>query len=119
TRGAADNLLSVYLKPRHSASIPYTVQYNETAFAFVNRLARRYGEWCYYDGLELVIGSKKQEEIKLFYGYNLQRFDFILQTSPIHQKYAAYGYLSNELLKGATKNSDTSIDGPSSVALNT
>ncbi|WP_282917797.1 type VI secretion system Vgr family protein [Porphyromonas macacae] len=46
--------------------LPYAVQYDETAFSFLDRLSRDYGEWFYYDGYELVFGNPgKQEELML------------------------------------------------------
>lgn len=44
------------INPEFTEVIPYCVQYNETNFQFLNRLARRYGEWMYYDGQQLVFG---------------------------------------------------------------
>ncbi|SUB88670.1 Uncharacterized protein conserved in bacteria [Porphyromonas macacae] len=46
--------------------LPYAVQYDETAFSFLDRLSRDYGEWFYYNGYELVFGNPgKQEELML------------------------------------------------------
>ena len=42
---------------RFTEEIPYCVQYNETNFQFLQRLARRYGEWLYNDGSQLVFGK--------------------------------------------------------------
>lgn len=38
-------------------SIPYTVQYNESAYNFLKRLAVRYGEFLYYEDRQLVFGD--------------------------------------------------------------
>ena len=37
--------------------IAYCVQYNETNFQFLQRLAQRYGEWFYNDGNQFVFGQ--------------------------------------------------------------
>lgn len=42
--------LQASVNPRFEAPIPYTVQYNETNYEFLQRLARRYGEWFFNDG---------------------------------------------------------------------
>lgn len=47
---------------RFTDLIPYCVQYNETNYGFLQRLARRYGEWLYNDGTQLVFGLLVQEE---------------------------------------------------------
>lgn len=53
---------------RFTDTIPYCVQYNETNFQFLQRLARRYGEWFYNDGTQLVFGNlKKQDSVRLSY----------------------------------------------------
>lgn len=53
---------------RFTDSIPYCVQYNESNYQFLQRLARRYGEWLYNDGKKLVFGKLLVgESIKLSY----------------------------------------------------
>ena len=48
--------------------IPYCVQYNETNYQFLQRLAKRYGEWMYNDGTKFVFGNLPEgESIKLVY----------------------------------------------------
>ena len=47
---------------RFTDDIAYCVQYNETNYQFLQRLARRYGEWFYNDGEQFVFGNLKQEE---------------------------------------------------------
>lgn len=53
---------------RFSEIIPYCVQYNETNYQFLQRLARRYGEWLYNDGEQIIFGNlPKGECVKLSY----------------------------------------------------
>ena len=53
---------------RFTDSIPYCVQYNETNYQFLQRLARRYGEWLYNDGERIVFGNLPEgESVKLAY----------------------------------------------------
>ena len=110
--GAAPaNLLTVINKPRFREKLTYSVQYNESDFAFLNRMARRFGEWCYYDGLELVFGDKTQPTLELLYGYNLSHFDFSMKTGPVARKFTTHGYKVDEVLQGATKASDSNLNG--------
>ncbi|RZL07144.1 MAG: hypothetical protein EOO62_17575, partial [Hymenobacter sp.] len=51
-----ENLLTRQLRPRHAAPLPYVVQYQESNFAFLSRLATEYAEWFYYDGTSLQLG---------------------------------------------------------------
>ena len=50
------NLLANQLKPTTSAPLRYVVQYGESDFTFLHRLAAQYGEWLYYDGTTLCLG---------------------------------------------------------------
>ena len=62
------NHLDTEVDSRFTEVIPYCVQYNETNFQFLQRLARRYGEWFYNDGTRLVFGNlKKQDSVRLAY----------------------------------------------------
>ncbi len=60
--------LNATVDARFTDSIPYCVQYNETNFQFLQRLARRYGEWLYNDGTTMVFGNmQKKDEVRLSY----------------------------------------------------
>ena len=50
------------VNPRYQDIIPYTVQYNENNYQFISRLAKRYGEWFYNDGKQLVFGNMPESE---------------------------------------------------------
>ena len=60
--------LETTIDARFTDTIPYCVQYNETNYQFIQRLARRYGEWLYHDGKQLVFGNLvKQDSVQLDY----------------------------------------------------
>ena len=60
--------LETEIDSRYTESIPYCVQYNETNFQFLCRLARRYGEWLYNTGEKLVFGNIPQgDSVRLAY----------------------------------------------------
>jgi uncharacterized protein involved in type VI secretion and phage assembly len=83
---------------RNTSSIPYTVQYKESNFNFINRLANRYGEWLYYDGLEFFFGKLGSgETINLDFGENeLKYFDLSVEALPIKTELKAYDYKKDE-----------------------
>jgi Rhs element Vgr protein len=54
--------LSSTVNARFTDNIAYCVQYNETNYQFLQRLAQRYGEWLYNDGERLVFGNLKEGE---------------------------------------------------------
>ena len=43
------NTVNKTINPSYTAKIPYVVQYNETDYEFLVRLAKRYGEFFYFD----------------------------------------------------------------------
>lgn len=54
--------LAFSLQPQHQRPIAYVVQYRESNFTFLSRLAAEYGEWFFYDGLKLNLGLPNQGE---------------------------------------------------------
>ncbi len=83
----------VAIAPQYKETIKYCVQYRESHFAFMNRLAARYGEWFFYDGLTFSFGELKESEtIKLNYEYDLKSFSISLKTLPVNFKLRAYDY---------------------------
>ena len=60
--------MQIVVDPRFTEVIPYCVQYNETNYQFLRRLAMRYGEWMYNDGRQLVFGNLvEQDHVTLNY----------------------------------------------------
>jgi type VI secretion system secreted protein VgrG len=98
--------LSAKLNPAYTEQLFYTVQYNQTTFAFLSMLAARHGEWLYYDGEQLVLGppDKTPYELKLEEG---QVYDFALsariQQSP--SKIAGFDTYKGEHI-ASTKEAD-------------
>ena len=70
--------------------LPYTVQYNESDYDFICRLANLYGEYFYYDGSKLIFGNKLQETIDLGENLNLIDEDFTLEMKPQDFEYINY-----------------------------
>lgn len=73
-----------------SYSIPYTVQYKESDYGFMQRLAKRYGEYFYYNGQQLIFGNKVQPIISLEDGVDLIEAEFELSIKPQDFKYMVY-----------------------------
>jgi len=57
------NDLKLKSNPSFRDEIPYIVQYNESNFHFLNRIADKYGEWCFYNGSELIFGSLNKSKV--------------------------------------------------------
>ncbi|HLO57286.1 MAG TPA: phage baseplate assembly protein V [Bacteroidales bacterium] len=91
------NDLKLNSNPSYRTDIPYIVQYNESNFEFLNRIAEKYGEWCYYNGSELIFGTlSKSKSIDVFVDNNLQDFNFAFNLKNYGFKAITYDYLENE-----------------------
>ncbi len=69
------------VNPGMTRDIPYTVQYNENNYAFLSRLASRYGEWLYYNGQELVFGKiEKKAPKNVYLSYDILHYQYRLDV---------------------------------------
>ena len=85
------------VSPSFKEKIPYTVQYRETAYRYLRRLADEYGQWFYYDGEKLVFGEKeKASAVKLKLGDDLTSYEVKLRSMPLKDISKAYDYLKDE-----------------------
>ena len=96
--------LATSIDPRYSATIPYCVQYNETNYQFLQRLARRYGEWLYNDGTRLVFGNLiPRDAVRLAYpskdipDYSVE---LKIQHVPFSHVASSYNTYDSELIDG-------------------
>jgi type VI secretion system secreted protein VgrG len=69
---------------------PFVVQYKESDFQFLSRIAQKKGLWFYYNGRELVLGKPKSKNITLKYGENLSSFNLELRTKPVNFNFMGY-----------------------------
>ena len=102
--------LNSLIDARFKDEIPYCVQYNETNFQFLQRLARRYGEWLYNDGTRLVFGNlNKQDSVRLSYpGIDIPSYSVDLRTQHVKfnhmsSSYNAYDATQKEGINEAKK----------------
>jgi type VI secretion system secreted protein VgrG len=103
------NVIKKKLNPRVKSTIPYVVQYDETNFEFISRLASEYGEWLYYDGQEIILGSTgNSKEVDFIIDGN-QSFDMAISLMPAKFSMMAYDYTKDQSYKG--KSSGQTVDG--------
>ncbi len=88
--GPGDFYESGDIAPTYSKNLAYTAQYNETNFEYLKRLATRYGQWFYWDGMRLQFGLTKSSKTKLLSGSSLH--DFKMQSRFAAHKIALSGY---------------------------
>ena len=84
--------------------IPYVVQYKESDYQFIQRLARRYGEFFFYDGTQLQFNNETRQTVQLSEGDDLIEVAFALKIQPQHFSYLSYGVEKGEVEEKNTKN---------------
>ena len=80
-------------------TMPYTVQYGESDFAFVCRMAQKKGQWFYFNGEELLFGKPKSKNFTLEYGRTLQSFKIGMRTKSFGFEYLGYDASNGESQK--------------------
>lgn len=70
--------------------LPYTVQYKESDYEFLQRLAKRHGEYFYYNGEKLIFGNTVQPILKL--GENVDLIDVEFEMRMQAQDFTFMGY---------------------------
>lgn len=70
--------------------LPYTVQYKESDYQFIKRLAVLHGEYFYYNGENLVFGNSVQPMIDLEENIDLINIQFELNVKPQEFSYTSY-----------------------------
>lgn len=103
-KSVPSSMLSNKIAPCYNETLSYKVQYKETHWQFINRLANRYGEWLYYDGQQLVLGTPRGKTIHLTYGVQLSKFAMSMQIKPNEVRAKAYDYVKNEVYESQVEN---------------
>lgn len=106
-----DSIKSTYLQ-----EFKYLVQYNESSFDFLKRLATRYGQWYYFDGMRMQFGQTKNSKTVLINGASLHSFK--IQANMVSHKISLTGYDYNSganIQNAATKTSTGSKDSFASI----
>ena len=109
----ADDILKPYPKdilksrtdPAKNDRLSYTVQYNESRYDFMRRLATRYGEWFFYDGAQLLFGKLPDNKTNLRLGQDLTNFNFSIRMNPLKFRYVAYDCSSAEPVEAVSSRS--------------
>jgi len=103
------NIIKKKLNPRNKNIIPYTVQYDESNFSFLSRIAAEYGEWMYYNGQEIILGSSNNNKDVDFLIDGNQSFDMSITLMPAKFNMSGYDYTKDQFYKG--KSSAQAVEG--------
>ena len=92
----ARNRLANQVTPSYRPLLPYTMQYDETDFAFLQRLDASRGEWLCYTGTELVLGPPAPTPAVPFLVGGAQSFALTVSLRPTQFTAAAYDYRQHQ-----------------------
>lgn len=84
------------------ATLPYTVQYNESDFGFLCRIAQKKGQWFYYNGEELTFGKPNPKKFTLEYGRTLHSFNIEMRAKSLGFEYLGYDPSNGEAQKAGS-----------------
>jgi len=86
--------VGIELNPQKEDKIFYTVEYNETNYEFLQRLAQRHGEWMFNTGKKLHFGKfSQQDSIVLSYpSQDLPEYSARLKTFHVKHKFHQCSY---------------------------
>lgn len=89
---AAGAELQNEINPEFTSRIEYQTQYLESDFRYIQRLAKQYNEWLFYDGEKLFLGKPQitTTPIKLAYNKDLYSLNISVQAKP--NQYSGYTY---------------------------
>ncbi|MFK1984221.1 type VI secretion system Vgr family protein [Bacteroides fragilis] len=100
--------MQALVNPETKSKLEYECQYEETNFRFIQRLARQYQEWLYYDGQNLVFGKPQAgSTTKLTYGEELSVLDVCSQTLARPIKGSSYHSVNDQTYNGQSP--DTAV----------
>ncbi|MEM8969269.1 MAG: phage baseplate assembly protein V, partial [Bacteroidota bacterium] len=89
-------------------TLPYIVQYNESNYAFLQRMAARSGEWCFYNGTEFIFGElPRNDKVELPLVKDLFDLDFSFKVIPANFKVFSYDYLNSEVYESTSSSAKT------------
>ncbi len=100
------------INPTANPQIPYIIQYRESDFHFLSRLAARWGQWFYFNGSDLYFGKRaSDQEVELLFNKTLSRADLELRLLPSRVTNYAYEYIKNEAYQYDSAKADMSNPG--------
>jgi len=93
--GVYTDYLTCLNEPTYKTPIDFVMQYNETDWEFLKRLAWLYNENMFYSGRELLFGEYEEwEPVKLTYDYDISDIDFC--SKMVENDSISYQYLPEQ-----------------------
>ncbi|MCG8894391.1 hypothetical protein G1K73_11625 [Tenacibaculum finnmarkense] len=88
--------LSAQINSTFNTPIAYQAQYKENHFQFIQRLAKQYNEWLYYDGVQLIFGKPSlNSPITIEYGADMDTINIGIEAITNTTTNFSYNALNN------------------------
>jgi type VI secretion system secreted protein VgrG len=117
--GYPQNLLKRKIRIDDNPTLEYVVQYNESNYDFLLRLSQEHGNWFYYNGSELIAGSKEDDSTD-FKIDGIQNYNMSISILPARFGVYNYNYQKDEETSGVSKDQKlTGLNKLVSFALDT
>ncbi|MCG8796565.1 type VI secretion system Vgr family protein [Tenacibaculum finnmarkense] len=88
--------LSAQINSTFNTPIAYQAQYKENHFQFIQRLAKQYNEWLYYDGVQLIFGKPSlNTPITIEYGADMDTINIAIEAITNTVTNFSYNALNN------------------------
>lgn len=98
------NLLTKDISPKNKTVFTNMVQYHESDFEFIRRMAAENGDWFYYDGEKLQFGEPGGiNTVSLEYGKTLLDFSSHMGITPLGMEESQYELTKKEFLADSKK----------------
>ncbi|WP_228012070.1 type VI secretion system Vgr family protein [Flavobacterium hungaricum] len=104
--------------PTYTKEFKFKTQYNETNFNFLKRLAARYAQWFYFDGMRMQFGKIKNTSIRLINESSLHNLNIEAYLVSHKTSFGGYDYSNaSNIRDGAEKTTEGSQDRFASLAI--
>lgn len=111
-REVPSNIMGKKVDLDDDKNMGYRVQYKESSFTFLKKIAKVYSQWLYYDGRDLYFGkASDMNPIKLLFGVDISNLKFDLKLIPSHFEFINYNTTSDTVFTSDSSQArDESID---------
>ena len=106
-KNGAGEQLQNDINPEYTSKMEYQNQYLETDFQFIQRLAKQYNEWLYYDGEKLIFGKPKSFDAPISLTYNSDISKLKISVQAVPNKFSAFTYNESTDKRYTAKSKDT------------
>lgn len=105
---------NIVVDPKNIMNTEYICQYKETPYQFIRRIAYDFGEYLFYDGLNLCYGRPKSGPVvEMFYGTDCEHLRIGFELKAVNHSHLVYHSATD---KKEIKNAPASIDGLEDLA---